>query len=618
MNGKIPKIISGESLSSFIYRLCKAFHFDSCFSFVSHWNMSEEKLKKNEFSVKEIELISEFSDQNKEMLYEMTGDNWREIWGAGYYNKLILKNKIKYCPCCVRNEIVHKKNWTILPVAICPEHKIFLIDRCQGCNCFISMDNFMFGFCLNCSFKFSQATIQIVDEKSIFFESQIYLIQKISNTTCIVSNEEFLKRFSSLEIFALSFCSFYLLSGLKSFIDSGSEFISPFSNGKDKLKNQINAATAFGNVFWILHEFPKNFIQVLEAFHSNKEKIIYLQKPRFEKLFKLKKFEFIHKAYNEFWIGKFNNGQIRKDFSVFKIDKSLINQAQMLRKDEIKNRFKVTYNAIGKMNQIGLIQAKYIRRGKNIRYLIDRASLEAALQLNRLYITKCDAAEILGVQKDSIPKLINAGLLKIKESPTKQAMIFKPDVENLLSRSRGGLVDGEIQGIQFHKALIKYSVNGLSIAKLLNFTEIGVLHPMTNITNGTLANTFYSEIELEECMSFLKKEKQNQHGYYLQDVMQLLHIGEKSLNNLMKLGVISPQREFTMKDGRKHLFFEKNRIDTFIKGHLTVEEAAQKFQISSSTIRRYLKSGKLNDAMKGACKNYLISIEELSLVAAAK
>ncbi|MGN7165251.1 helix-turn-helix domain-containing protein [Paenibacillus cellulositrophicus] len=248
---------------------------------------------------------------------------------------------------------------------------------------------------------------------------------------------------------------------------------------------------------------------------------------------------------------------------------------------------------------------------------IDKVSLETALQFNSSFITKCKAAEILGIQKDSIPKLICAGLLAIKESPTKRAMIYKPDVDKLLELCRGRLVGDEIQGIQFHKALIKYTVNGLSIVKLIKFTQAGILSPMISVANGTLANIFYSELELNKCMSILKLEKEIQDGYCIQDVMQLLHIGEKSLHNLMKLGVIRPKHQFIMKDGRKRYLFEKKTIDAFIKEHLTIEEASIEFNISSSTIRRYLRSGKLTDVMQGVGKKYLISVEELSFVTTA-
>ncbi|MGN7170834.1 TniQ family protein [Paenibacillus cellulositrophicus] len=369
MEGNIPKIISGESLASYIYRVCRAFHFDSLISFVAGWNMKEAKIKNNEFSLNELEQIAEFTGQDKKTLIEMTGDYWKEQWGAEYYNKLIQKNKIKFCPCCVRHSNIHKKIWTVLHVAICPEHKTILVDRCQGCNCSISMDNFMYGFCLNCNFNFSRSSVEIIDEKSFFFKAQIRLINKISNTS--LNEDDILNHFTSKEIFPLVFCSFYLLSGMRSFIDYGSEFISPYSNKKDKVKDQINAATAFGNVLWMLQDFPKNLYLVLESFHSNKGKIMYIQKPEFEKLFKLKKFEFIHKAYNAFWIEKFNNGQIRRDFSVFKEDKSLFNHVRLLRKDDIKNRFQLTYDAIGKIYKNGLIQIENIHRGKNVRYLIE-------------------------------------------------------------------------------------------------------------------------------------------------------------------------------------------------------------------------------------------------------
>lgn len=616
MKEKIPEVIKGETLISYLFRFCKAYYFDSISSLAKQWSMNEAKIKNNEFTLQDLGCILHFTKSEKKILYQMAGGFYKRKWGTQIYEKLIVKNKIKYCPICIKERTFHKKIWTILPIAICPDHKILLIEKCPGCKNPIIIDDYMFGFCSRCSVRFKQGIGQPVDDKSIFYQAQKELINKINENRSM--DGQFFNSFSFKEQVILSRYSFFLLSGMKSFIDYGSELIFPFYNKRDRMKNQINAATAYGNVFWMYQDFPENFIKVLKAFQSSKGKMIYIQKPEFEKLFQCDKYRMIQKVYNDYWMEQFNKANIRKDFSIFKDTQQQLKQAKILRKDQVKEQFNITSHTINRLQQHGWINAETVQKGKNVRYLIEKESMTKAMETNDLFITKREAALLLGIQRDSIPKLIKAGFLARKDSPDGKNPIKRFDVDQLLKRYKGRYVENESNGIPFHSALIKYTVNGLTITKLLEFTQRGYLNPFTHSKNGSFKDTVYDEKELLKCMRILKKEREEQKGYYMKDVIRLLNIGELGFHRLMKLGVFKPKQVMIRRDGRKHYFFDKKSIDHFINSHLTIEEAANEFQISSSTIRKLIKKGQLTDALKGGCKHYLVSRKELSIIAAAK
>lgn len=55
-----------------------------------------------------------------------------------------------------------------------------------------------------------------------------------------------------------------------------------------------------------------------------------------------------------------------------------------------------------------------------------------------------------------------------------------------MNSSRGTLVNNCQEGINFNEILRKYNKLQFSVAKIIEFTHRGVLHPYTKIANGTL------------------------------------------------------------------------------------------------------------------------------------
>lgn len=67
-----------------------------------------------------------------------------------------------------------------------------------------------------------------------------------------------------------------------------------------------------------------------------------------------------------------------------------------------------------------------------------------------------------------------------------------------------------MNGLKMHEALIKYSVNGLSIVRILEFTKSKKLKPSTQSKCGTLADNVYNVDELERCINLIKRPTKDQ------------------------------------------------------------------------------------------------------------
>lgn len=107
-----PKILQGESLLSYVYRLAKGNHYQSIssFSFLS----GKAGIYSNEFDEGTIKIISHLSDKQQVELYGMTLNALKQDLGSLLFNKVVLKRKIKYCPDCIKQVQFQKLIWSIL------------------------------------------------------------------------------------------------------------------------------------------------------------------------------------------------------------------------------------------------------------------------------------------------------------------------------------------------------------------------------------------------------------------------------------------------------------------------------------------------------------------------
>lgn len=275
-------------------------------------------------------------------------------------------------------------------------------------------------------------------------------------------------------------------------------------------------------------------------------------------------------AYQRFWIDKIDQGIVRRDFSVFKKNPELLDKREFVRKDEIRTTNGTSYEKLTKLNELNEINMFTSKKGNRKQYYVEKNSYISTLEESRYLITKKEAALMIGIQKDSIPKLIAAGLLNtFHKKSCRYELLSHDEVKRLIESCRGSFVSTcEVQGIGLHKALITYSVNGLSIVKIIQFTQEGILKPVTDSLNGTLAENYYEEEELLRCVEMIRNEQQNVEGYYLQDVIALLKIGEKKAHRWMRDGVIVPEKIITLKDGRRRYLFNKEMIDDLINNEI--------------------------------------------------
>ncbi|MBW7474321.1 TniQ family protein [Paenibacillus oenotherae] len=546
---KFPK----ESVSSFIFRLAIANHRPVS-TFLSLFGIRWANWLKNSFSNEQLRKIAERANINPSTLEDGLF-HWFE--SDAYY----LKNRVKFCPDCYRESAFHRTFWGLIPITTCLQHNSLLLDTCSNCDTPIKLEELMIGVCKKCQNKFKKFEAIHVEVNSIIYEQQVAIQNSLHTNSKMLS---IAKGFSAYQFLLLAKHSFHLLEQLPSFLDENRKN-KIFQNHSGGYKSNHSAAESYALVFWSYQDFPHRFNKMLSKFVEKPRRTLYMQKKVFESLFNNEGFEVIKQEYELFWAMELEKGTVRRNLSVFKKNTDLLEQKGHYRKEETKQLTGMSYPKLESLHEAGTISIISRKNGGTMQHFIDKASVTYLLEEKQNYINKREVAQILGVQRASVSQLLKEGLLKEAGtvfSPYK--LIRHNEVLELLKKSTG-LLNIHIEGLKFHQVLIKYSVNGLTICKLLKLIHQKALSPQLAVPNGNLSDVWFWEDELQQCNELLKTEKKNKDGLYMKDVLEYLNIGEKKLKRLMDSGELKPDRVIVWKDGRKRYLFHVTRIEEFKK-----------------------------------------------------
>ncbi|TLS53927.1 hypothetical protein FE782_00815 [Paenibacillus antri] len=94
------------------------------------------------------------------------------------------------------------------------------------------------------------------------------------------------------------------------------------------------------------------------------------------------------------------------------------------------------------------------------------------------------------------------------------------------------LCDTSSDGITFENVLKKYNKLHFTVAKIIEFTHVGLLNAKTKLMDGTLRDNYYIEEEIQKCITNIKRDRQLKRGYTKKDLMKILNIGEKRINSI--------------------------------------------------------------------------------------
>lgn len=283
----------------------------------------------------------------------------------------------------------------------------------------------------------------------------------------------------------------------------------------------------------------------------------------------------------------------------------------------MRNNLRVSPRHLEDLKRNRLLNIRIFRRGKVVRSAVEISSLQRVLEEEARYVTHKSAAKQLGIHPNSIPRLIQAKFLQEQNSPRGMALITRESVSELLRKCRGKFDERDI-GILFHEALVKYSVNGLTLVRLISWIIDQKITTTMIVQGGSLKDLHLKESELSKCIQQWKATQQSEKGYTVEDVRVILRVSDRTIKKMIEKKVILPMTSFVGIDGRKHYFFDKPLIDEFVNSHVRVPLAAKMYNIPEQKLRKWVREGKLLNHTPGITRRPLLNKYEIEALLATQ
>ncbi|WNR43052.1 TniQ family protein [Paenibacillus roseipurpureus] len=363
-------IYPDESISGYLFRLSQSNHYHNINYLSKYLCLSFYQAQNNQFHR---ESLSKLNDLNGGLVNFglNNGFELEERIGSDLYTKILMRNKVKYCPLCIQDKYYHRTIWMLVPCHLCIEHKVKLVDQCPNCDCFISMAAFINQKCAKCFFEFVE-TEPIVIGNNIFVESQMQISYGFWN-----DNFKVIKNCNFVNFLKLAFHSFHLLNGAPDYISLTLENLSIFHNRSKGEKSGFMLATAIANVYWMYNEFPNHFLIVLDNFITrNRGQLNYEKLKAFDELFGVKDFLWVQEAYDAYFINQVDRGKIRRDFSIFKKNPHLLTKRTNVRREEVRQLTGIAYEKLEELSDYQELKLEKILSNGISRYLVEKATLD--------------------------------------------------------------------------------------------------------------------------------------------------------------------------------------------------------------------------------------------------
>ncbi|WNR43003.1 TniQ family protein [Paenibacillus roseipurpureus] len=569
-----PFILSDESISGFLYRVSKMNRYRFSYLY-NYMHLSIYEAHNNEFNQESLQMLEALVDSENGFINERNGYNLKSFLGADLYTKIIMKNKVKYCPVCIKDNYYHRTSWCLTPFHVCIVHNVMLVDQCPQCRQMISLSAFMNRKCGECSLNFKKIEPEMKDNVLLLLESQKQ-IQNALWEKDRITIENF--NFNFKNFFQLAYCSFHLLIGGIDYTEMSTENLSFFHNQSEGVKSGLKLAIGIANVYWMYLDFPNNFYRVLNDFlKRNPGSQRYERLSAFQKILEELECYKIAEAYNAYFLKQIDDGNVRKDFSVFKRYPNLLEHRGRVRREEVRQKTGIAYEKLHELNDYNELNIETKYTNGQQRYLVEKSKLDSYLCSKQTLISKKEVGLIIEIIPDSVQKIVDAGYLtamRVANSPN--AMYQIEEVNKLVEDCLGVIVeDISASMISFHHVLSKYAKHSFTILEIIAFTLSGQLKPYRVSESRTLADNYYNDAQLKVCMGIIKKRKQEENGFSFNDVMKSLKVGEKRLWKVLREQGIEADYTLIWKDGRKRYYFKEEtilRIKAYISKSTEINE----------------------------------------------
>ncbi|MEK5207410.1 TniQ family protein [Psychrobacillus sp. FSL H8-0510] len=593
---KLP-IMESETLSSYLFRTFNRNYHDTPFPLINELITANELIS-NQIN-KDVcrQLLSLVS---KDTLYKHSYKSLNVR--SGTENTFFLKTRTKCCPLCLEDKIHQNFTWGMNLINVCMEHRVYLLDKCPGCNSTWTIYSLFKNECGGCGRILSKLKTEKVIEDFIL-ESQKEL------TEFLLGKQDLYLGLSNIEDIMLVLLGFaQLFHGLDSFTQSDMPPYKIESTNKIPLNKQ-GLVCLLADVYWIFQHFNIRFTDLLQlSFQLEGTRGNRRRKSNFEKIINSSmNLCFIADVYQTYKISLYEQDMnAPKNSKSYNGYLSAYIEENYLTKGQIKIQFGITDSEWAYLMKLDYFAECYIKKGEAT-YFLKKKTLEQ-IQPFLMYksdrVTALETAKILGVYVGSVMELIKNDILEYTSYLYKEKFFSKTQILSLLQSLNPIKISGVEEKISLARCFEKYSKSGLSLSKMIFFIRINGLKAYTQTVSYTLSDLYLDPVELAK---IIKEDRIVTRGYNLKQVANELRCNEKTVLKYVEAGLLGNPTIEHLNSRAFAYRFEIQQIEMFKMTYCSVKQLQEQFGVSATLVGNAIYRGTLKNYLAGFCRKTIVS-----------
>lgn len=552
-----------ESFGSYLYRNLQRNYYYSIKGLIGskvyfHLNSNLNYYKK------ELEIFRILNDslklENSEMkllTLNRFDEHFNEEDSFSSQSRVYYQTKVKFCPCCLKEDYFHRLFWDISYVTACLKHNVSLLEKCNECTKEITMKELMEGAC-SCGKRIIVGQKVAVTKEVVSTQEKVQKLilggSVTTNDCSIIQGEIYFK---------LTHLICLLVDGLNlnNFMDEESMKDEVYLNYNvlNKGKKEIENINRINDIsFKIMMSYDYYFpllikeVKLLSSqdIRKNKKKILWKFINLGERT-RLKGIDLIRDNMDD----------------IIPIDKSNLINVNLARKDLMMGY----ENFINMLDQIGITRVVETIYGKKILY-IHRDDFLFLLKTKKALLTTKQASDILGIKSFVLRNLVEQKI--VPAIKYKSMYYFKTnDIKGILDNIKGFKIDvGKTDWVHYKKYNKQLGIINVSFGDLIKLIQKGIISAGINtltFRNKKLRNLFLLKKDVEDYIykqkSLQKDKRLESYGYSVTEIRDLIGVRHEKVKELIRDGELKITAEVKVNNGRLYRYIDKNELKRFLE-----------------------------------------------------
>ncbi len=493
----------------------------------------------------------------------------------------------KICPACIRETGYIRWAWDLVPVTVCPNHKIVLLDKCPNCRKPISWNRWKLGAC-GCGCNWLDISPTIVENDETTLSRLIYKLCNLTTNTYKDSK-------SSNPLFRLN------LEGVISAIFVvASRYDRYGMHYKGSILSNSQIHQLLVNAYRVFDDWPNNYYEFLELIRGQNPNIwtdrgvgreFSVFHRALHKELISKQFDFMRDAYRYYLVNRWDGGYLSTDS---------LNQEHIVSDDWLISTrgIKFTQRSHTSGRKID-IDAQSNCCGKNKllekRFLIRARRLSSFKTERRILLSFRDTIERLGIGKKVFIDLIQLGCVQPKQGPgVDRHKSWKFDIENIKDLLRDieyRIFDNDDMNsskeLSFQATAKRFSPLHVRARYFVQLIRNGEIVPCGKSNERKITEFVVSKKQIRDCC-IMENKTGKERFLTLQKAAEILKVKKETVYCFVKRGLFQKIKRVIRKGRHYIIKISFQSLNKFIATTVFAKDIAKVWKLWSSRLVDYL------------------------------